>query len=493
MTDMVQGLTHYDREVAEAHISGDLYIHDLHQGIKGRDAGWDISKILKDYPALQDFLSSILTSVQSFGKDWVGFQNLHGWEYSLRQYFDDITDQGEIIHVMKSFLRGINNSSMKVILTFNLEEENSHQLNLQKSLHEAFTREVYSFPILNYNITRSFPWEEDISRFPLELSSQYGYPYFTNHLGDHGEKRTEYPDPRKLYRLVDGFRGYAPSSGSIGKVTINLPRLSILTQDEDRFQDLVGDKIDLATEALERKRELLLKRIRDEDQPPNFENIEALDWFFSSIGIVGMNEALFNLIEGGITNPAGKAVTYKILEYIRDRLIEKQLDTGYPYNIEGSPEHVADIFFNLDKERYPDFIDLTDYRRYTPSTSLPLGYTNDLWQALEHQKGFQKLYTGTSHFDVTLEEGILYPEKTGLLIKRILKHFDIPSLAISPVFSICPIHGYISGESPLCPRGGESTTIYHRVEGVICPWAGIDEVYKEVVREREHYDVRSSR
>jgi anaerobic ribonucleoside-triphosphate reductase len=352
---------------------------------------------------------------------------------------------------------------------------------------------VFTFPIPTYSITRDFDWDNPNIELLWEVTAKYGIPYFSNFINS--DMRPEDVrsmccrlrlNNRELQKRGGGLFGANPLTGSIGVVTINMPRLGYLSKSEDEFFDRLDRLMNLAKESLEIKRKVL-ERFTEKDLYPysKFYLREVKKRFgeywknhFSTIGLIGMNEACLNLLGVDIGTEEGREFAIRVLSFMREKLIEFQEETGNIYNLEATPgEGTSYRLARIDKDRYPDIIcaNEREFREfsaepfYTNSTQLPVNYTDDIFYALDLQDEIQTMYTGGTVFHIFVGERIEDPESVKYLIKKICENYRLPYITITPTFSVCPSHGYIAGEYSLCPRCGEETEVYSRVVGYLRP------------------------
>ena len=349
----------------------------------------------------------------------------------------------------------------------------------------------FTFPIPTYNVTEDFDWDNPILEPVWEMTAKYGIPYFSNFIGS--DMRPEDArsmccrlriDNRELRSRGGGLFGAHPLTGSIGVVTINLPRLGYLAEDEDDFLVRLGNLMDLARKALEINLKTL-EQMTDQALYPysryylsRIREAEGGYWrnHFSTIGIIGMNEALLNLKGCSIAAPEGQAFAIETLDWMRERLGSYQEETGEIYNLEATPAEGASYrLAKKDLERFPD---LRIYNLeahggkvpyYTNSTQLPVGLTDDLWAALAMQDPLQVKYTGGTVFHGFLGERLPSPDATKRLVRKIAHSFHMPYFTLTPTFSVCPDHGYIVGEHRTCPECGAKSEIYSRIVGYLRP------------------------
>jgi ribonucleoside-triphosphate reductase len=351
---------------------------------------------------------------------------------------------------------------------------------------------VFTFPIPTYNISREFPWDEPALESLWEITSKYGLPYFANFI--HSDMRPDEVrsmccrlrlDVRRLLKRGGGLFGANPSTGSIGVVTINMPRLGYLSKGEDDFISRLDRLMVLAKESLEIKRKVL-ERFTEEALFPyarfylrNTKRVFGEYWknHFSTIGLLGMNEACLNLFGENIATPRGLEFAKRVLDFMRGRLLDFQRQTKNNYNLEATPaESTSYRLAKMDKERYPDIVCANEsaYREgrepfYTNSTQLPVDYTDDIFEALTLQDELQRRYTGGTVLHLFLGERVRDHTALKRLIKKICSRFRLPYFTITPTFSICPQDGYLSGEHTSCPRCNGPTEVYSRTVGYLRP------------------------
>ncbi len=366
---------------------------------------------------------------------------------------------------------------------------------------------VFTFPIPTYNVTPVFPWEEPEFLPIWEMTAKYGIPYFANFINS--DMRPEDArsmccrlrlDLRELRYRGGGLFGSNPLTGSIGVVTLNLPRLAFLSRNEREFFERLEALMQLAGKALIIKRKFL-ERLTEQGLYPyskfylrTVKELTGEYWknHFSTIGIVGMNEACLNLLGCTLAEPEGIDFAVRVLEFMREKLVAFQEATGHLWNLEATPaEGTSYRLAMLDKQRYPRIIVANEHAvrernaapYYTNSSQLPVNYTDDLFLALRLQEPLQTKYTGGTVFHVWLGERVPSPEAAKALVQRIFGRFRIPYLTLTPTFSVCPSHGYLRGEQERCPTCGERTEVYSRVVGYLRPveqWnSGKQEEFKD--------------
>jgi len=535
----------YPREVADAHRSGDIHIHNLSMGIVGYCAGWSIGDILMQgfngVPARTEsspprHLSTALLQMVNFlgtlQNEWAGAQAFNSLDTYLAPYVrQDGLSYRQVKQEVQQFIYNLNIASRWggqtpfTNITFDLKPPSDlaetpaiYGGKLLGKTYADFQPEmdlinrafcevmeegdmrgrVFTFPIPTYNITEEFDWNGEVADSIFRMTAKYGTPYFQNFINsdlDPTEVRAMCCrlrlDLRQLYRRVGGTFGYADKTGSVGVVTINMPRIGYLARDEDEFFERLGDLMELAKVSLEAKRGVVAENMDRGLMPFSKRYLGTLRWHFSTIGLVGMNEACLNFLGDDIGTQEGKELALRTLRFMRDRAAEFQEETGHIYNIEATPAEGATYrLARLDREKYPDIVTAGEEAPYyTNSTQLPVNYTDDLFAALEQQEGLQELYTGGTVFHVFLGERIAEPGSLGLLVRRIAERFRIPYYTITPTFSICPEHGYLPGEHFTCPICGKPAEVYSRVVGYYRPVQNWHQGKQEEYRQRRTYAV----
>ena len=351
---------------------------------------------------------------------------------------------------------------------------------------------VFTFPIPTINLTKDFDWESEVVKKVFETSAKYGIPYFANFISSDMKPEDVRSmccrlriDKRELRKRGGGLFGANPLTGSIGVVTINMPRIGYLSKDEDEFFERLSKLMELAKESLEIKRKVLEDFMEKGLYPyskfylRNVKQTFGEYWknHFSTIGLIGMNEACLNFLGCSIGEKEGHRFAIKVLDFMRSKLIEFQAETGNMYNLEATPaEGTSHRLARIDKSKYPDLIvaNEKDVKKgkaapyYTNSTWLPVYYTDDLWELLRHQEPLQIRYTGGTVVHIWLGERAT-AEGVIALVRKIFENFTLPYLSITPTFSVCPAHGYVAGEHPKCPICGKRTEVYSRVVGYLRP------------------------
>jgi len=360
----------------------------------------------------------------------------------------------------------------------------------------------FQYPIPTYNITANFNWDSDNARLLFEMTSRYGTPYFQNFVNSDLKPQDVRSmccrlqlDKRELRKRGGGLFGSDEFTGSIGVVTLNLPRIGYLAKDEDDFFRRLGKLMDLAKESLVTKRKVISRLLDAGFFPYTKRYLKHLDNHFNTIGIVGMNECLLNFFSKDVTlaTEQGQAFALKTLQYMRDRLVAYQEATGELFNLEATPaESTSYRLARHDKERYPDIITAgTAEPYYTNSSQLPVMYTNDIFDALDLQEELQRAYTGGTVFHAFLGEAIDDWRTCRDLVKTIAYSYRIPYFTISPTYSICPTHGYLNGEHFSCPVCGAETEVYSRIVGYYRSVRNWNKGKREEYKERKMFALKA--
>jgi ribonucleoside-triphosphate reductase len=351
---------------------------------------------------------------------------------------------------------------------------------------------VFTFPIPTYCVTKNFDWDSPIAQKIFEVTAKYGVPYFSNFINT--DMRPEDVrsmccrlriDNRELRNRGGGFFGANPLTGSIGVVTLNLPRIGYLAKDEDEFFERLETMMEIARDSLEIKRKILETFTENGLYPYSKRYLQEVKkgyghyWqnHFSTIGIIGMNEAILNLFGTNIVTMDGTEFAIRALKFMRNRLLQFQDETGSMYNLEATPaEGTSYRLARIDKKKYPEIIAANQKYLasgaepfYTNSSQLPVDFEGDMFEALEHQDRLQTLYTGGTVFHIFLGERLPTWKASAELIKKVAQNSHLPYFTLTPTFSICQTHGYINGEHKQCPTCGAKCEVYSRVVGYLRP------------------------
>ena len=508
----------YPDDIADAHRNGDFHIHDLGL-LSVYCCGWDLKDLLLKgftgaYGKVQSappkhFRTALGQAVNFFYTlqgEAAGAQAFANFDTLLAPFiaYDQLT-YDEVKQSLQEFVFNMNvptrvgfqtpftNITMDMMVPGNMAKEAvviggelmdrcydefQDEMDL---LNRAFCEvmmqgdasgRIFSFPIPTYNITRDLDWESDRLLPVWEMTAKYGIPYFSNFVNSDMDPEDARSmccrlrlDNRELRRRGGGLFGSNPMTGSIGVVTMNLPRAAYVATSKEDFFARISDLMKLAQQSLEIKRKQLERFTDDGLYPFSKFYLAAIrersgnywDNHFSTIGLLGMHEACQNLIGKGIDSEDGQALAQETLDFMRTQLEAFQDETGHLYNLEATPaEGTSFRLANSDRKRYPDIISAgTEEPYYTNSTQLPVGITEDIYEALTHQDGLQTRYTGGTVFHGFLGERLEDWRSARLLVKRIAENFHLPYFTLSPTFTICPVHGYISGEHFSCPHHHE--------------------------------------
>jgi len=529
----------YPSKIAESHFSGDLHIHDL--GVLGPYCvGWDVSDLLlsgfggvagkiesKAAKHFRTALGQVVNFFYTLQGEAAGAQAFSNFDTYLAPFirYDHLT-QKDVEQALQEFFFNMNVptrvgfqtpfTNLTLDLTvpefmkneaviFNGKVTNDTYGDMTKEMemfNTAFAQvmsqgdakgRVFTFPIPTYNITKDFDWESPVSQAIFEVTAKYGVPNFSNFINSDLNPEDVRSmccrlriDNRELRKRGGGFFGANPLTGSIGVVTLNIPRIGYLSKDEDEFFEKIGTLMDVAKDSLEIKRKVL-EAFTDNGLYPYSKRYlrhvrEATGKFwknhFSTIGIVGVNEAVLNLLGQNIATKEGQAFAVKTLMFMRKRITEYQEETGDIYNLEATPaEGTAYRLARIDQKRYRDIIFANqravkaDHAEpfYTNSSQLPVDFAGDLFDALEHQETLQTLYTGGTNFHIFLGERLPSWKSAAELVKKVSWNTKLPYFTVTPTFSVCPSHGYLTGEHKKCPVCGTNAEVYSRVVGYLRP------------------------
>ncbi len=540
----------YPPEIRQAHINGDFHIHDL--GILGGYCcGWDLKDLLlqgfrgvcgkvESSPPkhLRSALGQVVNFFYTLQGEAAGAQAFSSFDTLLAPFIKyDKLEYKEVKQAMQEFVFSLNiptrvgfqtpftNLSFDLMPSSLLKDEPviiggkfmeatyadfQQEMNL---LNKAFCEimmegdakgRIFTFPIPTYSITRDFDWSNKELNGLWEMTAKYGIPYFSNFVNsDMNPEDTRSMccrlrlDTTKIRRRGGGLFGSDPLTGSIGVVTINMPKIGYLSGSEEEFFLRLNTLMVLAKESLEIKRKTMERFIDDGLYPYSRFYLSMVKkrlgvyWanHFSTIGLIGMNEACLNFLGEGIESEAGKGLTARVLSFMKENLAKFQEETDNLYNLEATPgEGACYRLAKLDKATFPNIITAGENEPYyTNSTQLPVGYAGDLIDALLHQDDLQPIYTGGTVYHCFLGERIDDPEACKLLVRRLVERLHIPYFTLTPTFSICPEHGRIDGEHFICPQCGQEAEVYSRVVGYFRPVKQWNAGKKEEFRERREY------
>lgn len=497
----------YTEDIAEAHRDADFHLHDLSM-FSGYCAGWSLRQLIaeglggvpdKITSAPAKHLSTLIQQMVNFlgilQNEWAGAQAFSSFDTYLAPFvkIDQMTDE-DVRQCLQSFMFGVNTPSRwgsqapftNVTLDWTCPADLRDRPAVVGGVEQTFTYgdcqeqmdtinrlfielmlggdadgRGFQYPIPTYNITPDFAWDSPNAKLLFEMTAKYGTPYFQNFVNsdlDPGDVRSMccrlQLDKRELRKRGGGLFGSDELTGSIGVVTLNMPRLGYLAQGKNDFYRRLDRLMDLAAQSLVIKRKVCTRLLDGGLFPYTRRYLKNFDSHFSTIGLVGMNECCRNFMGKTIAEPEGKAFAQEVLDYMRRRLADYQEDTGDLFNLEATPaESTSYRLAKHDKRRYPDIISAGDTEPYyTNSTQLPADYTSDLFEALDHQESLQTAYTGGTVFHIFLGEAVEDWRAVRDLVRSLTGKYRIPYYTMSPTFSVCPIHGYISGEHFRCPK-----------------------------------------
>jgi len=534
----------YPSEIGQAHKQGKLHIHDL-GFVSVYCVGWDLQEIIRigfkgvpgkveSKPAkhLRTLLGQIVNFFYTMQGEAAGAQAFSNFDTYLVPFIrHDNLSYKEVKQALQEFVFNMNvptrvgfqtpftNITLDLEIPNNMKDtaviiggelqdttygDYQHEMDIfNKAFAEVMTEgdacgRIFSFPIPTYNITKDFDWDNEYRQPIWDMTAKYGIPYFSNFVNSDMSPDDVRSmccrlrlDTTELKSRGGGLFGANPLTGSVGVVTLNLPRLAFESKNENELLQRIEKLMELAKESLEIKRKVIEQLTENGLYPyskfylRNIRKKNGAYWdnHFSTIGLVGMNELLLNFLGTDITTKEGNAFAERVMDFMRDKLQTFQDETGHIYNLEATPaEGTTYRLAKIDKKEFPDIIvanetqvkeqDAAPY--YTNSTQLPVGYTDDIFEALELQDNLQTKYTGGTVFHTFVGESQLPPESVKKLAKTICENFKLPYFTLSPTFSICPEHGYIYGEHKNCPKcqaEGRSNTceVYSRIVGYLRP------------------------
>ena len=364
----------------------------------------------------------------------------------------------------------------------------------------------FQYPIPTYSITRDFDWSEtENNKLLFEMTAKYGTPYFSNYINSDMEPNDVRSmccrlrlDLRELRKKSGGFFGSGESTGSVGVVTINLPRIAYLAEGEADFYRRLDKLMDIAARSLKTKRMVITKLMEGGLYPYTRRYLGTFENHFSTIGLVGMNEAGLNAkwLRKDLTHPETQAFAKDVLNHMRQRLSDYQEQYGDLYNLEATPaESTAYRLAKHDKMLYPDIITANENGTpyYTNSSHLPVGYTEDIFSALDVQDELQTLYTSGTVFHAFLGEKLPDWKAAASLVRKIAENYRLPYYTLSPTYSVCKNHGYLAGEQPVCPFCGEKAEVYSRITGYYRPVQNWNDGKAQEFKDRRTYDIGASK
>ncbi len=542
----------YDDEIANAHRSCDIHLHDLSM-LTGYCAGWSLKQLIKEglggipgkiTSAPAKHLSTLCNQMVNFigimQNEWAGAQAFSSFDTYLAPFAKvDKLSYHEIKQCIQSFVYGVNTPSRwgtqapftNITLDWTVpndlaelncivggKEVSFKYKDCQKEMdmvNKAFIEIMiegdangrgFQYPIPTYSITRDFDWSEtENNKLLFEMTAKYGTPYFSNYINSDMEPSDVRSmccrlrlDLRELRKKSGGFFGSGESTGSLGVVTINMPRLAYLSKNEKEFYERLEKMMNTAARSLKIKRNVLTKLLEEGLYPYTKRYLGTFNNHFSTIGLVGMNEACLNAswLKKDLTEEEAQKFTKNVLNFMREKLSDYQEEYGDLYNLEATPaESTTYRFAKKDKNLYPDIITAANEEEtpyYTNSSHLPVGFTSDIFEALDIQDELQTLYTSGTVFHAFLGERLQDWKSAANLVKKIAEHYHLPYYTLSPIYSVCKNHGYIKGEAKKCPKCGEEAEIYSRITGYYRPVKNWNDGKAQEYKHRKSYNMKSS-
>ncbi len=542
----------YDEEIENAHKNADLHLHDLSM-LTGYCAGWSLKQLImeglggiqgKITSSPPKHLSTLCNQMVNFlgilQNEWAGAQAFSSFDTYLAPFVKvDNLSYKEVKQCIQSFVYGVNtpsrwgtqapftNITLDWVVPNDLAELNAlvggkemdfKYKDCQKEMdmvNKAFIEVMiegdangrgFQYPIPTYSITKAFDWSEtENNKMLFEMTAKYGTPYFSNYINSDMEPSDVRSmccrlrlDLRELRKKSGGFFGSGESTGSIGVVTINMPRIGYLAKDEKDFYLRLEKVLGIAARSLKVKRNVITKLLEEGLYPYTKRYLGSFKNHFSTIGLIGMNEACLNAkwLRKDLTNKESQEFTKEVLNFMRDKLSDYQEEYGDLYNLEATPaESTSYRLAKHDKNKYPDIItasseDETPY--YTNSSHLPVGFTEDIFEALDIQDGLQTLYTSGTVFHAFLGERLKDWKAAAKLVKKIAENYKLPYYTLSPTYSVCSEHGYLAGEHKTCPKCGKEAEIYSRITGYYRPVKNWNAGKTQEFKMRKVYDLDNS-
>ena len=543
----------YDEEIANAHRNADIHLHDLSM-LSGYCAGWSLKQLISEglggvsgkiTSAPAKHLSVLCNQMVNFlgimQNEWAGAQAFSSFDTYLAPFVKaDNLSYEEVKKCIESFVYGCNiparwgtqapftNITLDWVVPEDLAEQNCivggklmdfKYKDCKKEMdmvNKAFIETMiegdangrgFQYPIPTYSITKDFDWSEtENNKLLFEMTAKYGTPYFSNYVNSDMKPSDIRSmccrlrlDLRELRKKSGGYFGSGESTGSIGVVTINLPRIAYLAKDKDDFYARLDHMMDVSARSLSIKRKVISKLLDDGLYPYTKHYLGSFKNHFSTIGLVGMNEVGLNAnwLRKDLTHKETQDFAVEVLNHMRDRLVKYQEEYGDLYNLEATPaESTSYRLAKHDKERYPDIITASENGKtpyYTNSSHLPVGFTDDIFSALDVQDRLQTLYTSGTVFHAFLGEKLPNWKSAANLVRKIAENYRLPYYTMSPTYSVCKEHGYIAGEHFICPKCGQKTEVYSRITGYYRPVQNWNDGKLEEYKERKTYNIQTSK
>ncbi|MBR3039199.1 MAG: ribonucleoside triphosphate reductase [Lachnospiraceae bacterium] len=542
----------YDEEIAEAHRNADIHIHDLSM-LTGYCAGWSLKQLIKEglggitgkiTSAPAAHLSVLCNQMVNFlgimQNEWAGAQAFSSFDTYLAPFVKaDNLSYDEVKKSIESFIYGVNTPSRwgtqapftNITLDWTVPDDLAelpalvggkeidfkykdckHEMDM---INKAFLETMidgdangrgFQYPIPTYSITRDFDWSEtENNKLLFDMTAKYGTPYFSNYINSDMQPSDVRSmccrlrlDLRELRKKTGGFFGSGESTGSVGVVTINMPRIAYLSSNEGEFFKRLDRMMDISARSLKIKRGVISKLLEEGLYPYTKRYLGSFDNHFSTIGLVGMNEAGLNAnwLREDMSSEKTQEFTKKVLNHMRDRLSDYQEQYGDLYNLEATPaESTAYRFAKHDRKRWPNIKTAGkpgDTPYYTNSSHLPVDYTTDVYDALDIQDELQTLYTSGTVFHAFLGEKLPDWKAAEKLVRSIAENYKLPYYTMSPTYSICKDHGYLAGEQYTCPTCGAKTEVYSRITGYYRPVQNWNDGKLQEFKNRTEYNIDQS-
>ncbi len=542
----------YDKEIADAHRNAEIHIHDLSM-LTGYCAGWSLKQLIQEglggvtgkitsSPAkhLSTLCNQMVNFLGIMQNEWAGAQAFSSFDTYLAPFVkaDNLSYQ-EVKQCIQSFIYGVNTPSRwgtqapftNITLDWTVpndlanlpaivggKEKPFKYSDCKKEMdmvNKAFIETMiegdadgrgFQYPIPTYSITKDFDWSEtENNKLLFEMTAKYGTPYFSNYVNSDMQPSDVRSmccrlrlDLRELRKKSGGYFGSGESTGSIGVVTINMPHIAYLAKNKEDFYERLDHIMDVSARSLKVKRNVVSSLLEAGLYPYTKRYLGTFNNHFSTIGLVGMNEACLNAswIKKDLTHEESQNFTVEVLNHMRERLSDYQEKYGDLYNLEATPaESTSYRLAKHDKENYPDIITANENGTpyYTNSSHLPVGYTDDLFTALDIEDPFQVLYTSGTVFHAFLGERLSDWQNAALLVRKISDNYKLPYYTISPTYSVCPNDGYISGEVYKCPKCGAVTEVYSRITGYYRPVKNWNAGKTQEFKDRKTYCVEDNK
>ena len=542
----------YDEEIAEAHRNADIHIHDLSM-LTGYCAGWSLKQLIQEglggitgkiTSAPARHLSVLCNQMVNFlgimQNEWAGAQAFSSFDTYLAPFVKvDNLSYDEVKKCIETFIYGVNTPSRwgtqapfsNITLDWTVPDDlaelpaivGGREMDFKYKdckkemdmVNKAFIETMiegdangrgFQYPIPTYSITRDFDWSDtENNRLLFEMTAKYGTPYFSNYINSDMQPSDVRSmccrlrlDLRELRKKTGGFFGSGESTGSVGVVTINLPRIAYLSANEDEFFSRLNHMMDIAARSLKIKRGVISRLLEEGLYPYTKRYLGSFDNHFSTIGLIGMNEVGLNAnwLRADMTHEKTQAFAKKVLNHMRERLSDYQEQYGDLYNLEATPaESTTYRLAKHDKKRWPAIKTAGkpgDTPYYTNSSHLPVDYTADIFDALDIQDELQTLYTSGTVFHAFLGEKLPDWKAAASLVRTIATNYKLPYYTLSPTYSICKTHGYLAGEVKTCPHCGEKTEVYSRITGYYRPVQNWNDGKMQEYANRKEYDIEHS-